>query len=128
MKDCRTSWTWFILLFTSCNYMNKVLHKSRDFTLIYKSLSKKCLIVMAARCGFNTDTIKSHKYWCNEFISNSFLIRNVLFALNHFIYQIQILISICIDYKIQDTYVNTFKSLIKYQDHILSFLQYLLVT
>ena len=75
----------------------------------------------------DTDTIKSHKDYCNEFISISFLIRNVLIALNHFNYQIQILISICIGYKIQDTYFITFKFQIEYQDHI-SFLQYPLVT
>ena len=80
---------------------------------------------MAARCGFNTDTIKSHKDYFNEFISN----RNVLIALNHFRYQIQILISNCVDYKFQDTYVIiTFKSQIEYQNHILCFLQYSLVT
>ena len=83
---------------------------------------------MAARCGFNTDTIKSHKDYFNEFISNSFLIRNVLIALNYFRYQFQILISICVGYKIQDEYVITFKSQIEYQNHILSFLQYSLVT
>ena len=75
--------------------------------------------------------MKSLKEYCNEFISDSFLIRNVLIALNHFRYQIQILSFwqhneekypllqlkfTC--YKIQDTYVITFKSQIEYQDHI----------
>ena len=60
---------------------------------------------MAANYGFITDTIISQKEYCNELISNSFVIKNVLFALNHSKDQIQILISICASHEIQDTYV-----------------------
>ena len=41
-----------------------------------------------------------------------------MIALNHFKDQIQILLSICVGYKIQDTYVITFNSKIEYQNHL----------
>ena len=84
--------------------------------------------MIAANYGFITDTIISQKEYCNEIISNSFDFKNVLFALNQSKDQIQILVSISVSHKIQDTYVITVKSQIEYQDYILSFIQYPLVT